>query len=639
MSDNRSTIAFPATNPLPPGRRGVSVRCSYPLSLPGFRFNAEAGEMVAFIAPELAMLDAVGNALFHASQFDQRAPETIDIERMLEVWGSERPVVVFRNEIRHNVANPVEAESLAYAKAMAVPQISADAEDLVCRLTGVPATSLREMYGASESSPDAWRVSLARLLLMSKPARHGVLIVEESPHTRDIIDVLLAARPWIQPTVIVLSADAAACIKANRRLYVSLVKELDEYQVVRLNGAITSMLANIPRDGFFSSTRCPCGDSLEANEAKLRRCARCNSDALGGWECTACPYGVCIRCLDSERFVEARVAEGRDDSYTLAMSAPAAVQLVVPDVVGLVLRFACSTVAEAHSAGSVCRSWRKGLLADEELWAVFFARRWPDRRMPRRATSTLYRARVLSELRAVGCDSVEDYRVARGAAAVQTSTAFADTVFTPIEECEFAFKCPLMFSALRPLQRELGISGAPAEVRFCDVCTKKVYEVRSQAELEHHRSLRHCVSFTRENMSALASVESLTRYFILGDAADGGRAAVQLLRQIAHWLPLIYQTVGKPDDEFAVRWVDGAVEVLLQHEYEQACATIQVMLDAPANLRRLASRAHVWLSHTTPAAEHARSIHDALLTATQRDEWMGDMDFSDDPPTLDIIPL
>jgi hypothetical protein len=344
MSDNRSTIAFPATNPLPPGRRGVSVRCSYPLSLPGFRFNAEAGEMVAFIAPELAMLDAVGNALFHASQFDQRAPETIDIERMLEVWGSERPVVVFRNEIRHNVANPVEAESLAYAKAMAVPQISADAEDLVCRLTGVPATSLREMYGASESSPDAWRVSLARLLLMSKPARHGVLIVEESPHTRDIIDVLLAARPWIQPTVIVLSADAAACIKANRRLYVSLVKELDEYQVVPLNGAITSMLANIPRDGFFSSTRCPCGDSLEANEAKLRRCARCNSDALGGWECTACPYGVCIRCLDSERFVEARVAEGRDDSYTLAMSAPAAVQLVVPDVVGLVLRFACSTV-------------------------------------------------------------------------------------------------------------------------------------------------------------------------------------------------------------------------------------------------------------------------------------------------------
>jgi hypothetical protein len=72
--------------------------------------------------------------------------------------------------------------------------------------------------------------------------------------------------------------------------------------------------------------------------------------------------------------VEARVAEGRDDSYTLAMSVPAAVQLVVPDVVGLVLRFACATVRQAHTAGSVCRSWRKGLLADEELWAVFFAR-------------------------------------------------------------------------------------------------------------------------------------------------------------------------------------------------------------------------------------------------------------------------
>jgi hypothetical protein len=242
---------------------------------------------------------------------------------------------------------------------------------------------------------------------------------------------------------------------------------------------------------------------------------------------------------------------------------------------------------------------------------------------------------VLAE-RAVGCDSVEYYRVT---AAVRRSTALTDTVFTPIEECEFAFKCPMIFSALRPLQRELGISGAPTEVRFCDVCTKKVYEVRSQVELEHHRSLRHCVSFTRENMAALASVESHTRYFILGDAADGGRAAVQLLRQIAHWLPLIYQTVGKPDDEFAVRWVDGVVEVQLQHECEQACATIQVMLDLPANLQKLASRAHVRLPHTTPAAEHARSIHVALLAATLRGRWIGDTDFSDDPPTLDIIPL
>jgi hypothetical protein len=106
------------------------------------------------------------------------------------------------------------------------------------------------------------------------------------------------------------------------------------------------------------------------------------------------------------------------------------------------------------------------------------------------------------------------------------------SLFTPIEECDFAFKCPIIFSALRPLQPELGIHGEPAEVRFCDVCTKKVYEVRSQAELEHHRSLGNCVSFTRGSTASWARLEGHTRYVIYGDAADGGQAAIRLLRQI-----------------------------------------------------------------------------------------------------------
>jgi hypothetical protein len=58
-----------------------------------------------------------------------------------------------------------------------------------------------------------------------------------------------------------------------------------------------------------------------------------------------------------------------------------------------------------------------------------------------------------------------------------------------------------------------------------------------------------------------------------------------------------------------------------------------------AELSQDAERAHVRLPHTTPAAEHARSIHVALLAATLRGRWTGDTDFSDDPPTLDIIPL
>jgi hypothetical protein len=68
---------------------------------------------------------------------------------------------------------------------------------------------LRDITTVHGNDQANWRAALARLLLTSKAARHGVLVVEESPHTRDIIDVLLALRPWIQPTVIVLSADAA----------------------------------------------------------------------------------------------------------------------------------------------------------------------------------------------------------------------------------------------------------------------------------------------------------------------------------------------------------------------------------------------------------------------------------------------
>jgi hypothetical protein len=642
-------------NPLPAGRRGVSVslRCSSTL-----QFDAEAGTILALVCNDRPRRDIFRDQLlmpyFQRVSFDGTAEKNIDHDGMQREWGSEFPVALLTFDQR---GRPVD-----YSTTLEVQGITTAAEELVCSVVGVASAVLRNVTAVHVGDPANWRAALARLLLTSKPARHGVLIVEESPHTRDIIDVLLALRPWIQPTVIVLSADATACTKANRRLYASLVKELEEYQVVPLNGAITAMLADIPRDGFFSSTRCPCGGSLAAKKAVLRRCARCNNGALGGWRCTACPYAVCIRCLDSERFVEARVAEGRDDSYTLAMSVPAAVQLMVPDVVGLVLRFACATVCQAHTAGSVCRSWRKGLLTDEELWAVFFARRWPRRRMPRRATSTLYRARVLAELRAVGRESLAEHRAAVTAAALTfgsdatapSSSAAADdakpsSLFTPIEECDFAFKCPIIFSALRPLQPELGIHGEPAEVRFCDVCTKKVYEVRSQEELEHHRSLGNCVSFTRGSTASWARLEGRTRYVIYGDAADGGQAAIRLLRQITAALEGISTKLGvetgrEDRQHLEVKWNDGAVELTSRLYGEVFSALIHVVLGRPSTR---ASRTVELLLHVDntgreeTAAIHAKAIMDnlrgSLLQRALRDSYAGAVRC--DPEPTRVIPL
>jgi hypothetical protein len=584
--------------------------------------------------------------------FDGTAVKDIERVGMQREWGSEFPVALLIDQ---------RVQPVDYSTTLEVQGITTAAEELVCSVVGVASAVLRDVTAVQGSDPANWRAALARLLLTSKAARHGVLVVEESPHTRDIIDVLLALRPWIRPTVIVLSADAAACTKADRRFYASLIKELEEYEVVPLDGAITAMLANIPRDGFFSSTRCPCGGGLEANEAVLRRCARCNNGALGGWWCTACPYAVCIRCLDSERFVEARVAEGRDDSYTLAMSVPAAVQLVVPDVVGLVLRFACTTVGQAHRVGSVCRSWRKGLLADEELWAVFFAQRWPKRRMPRRTTSTLYRARVLAELRAVGRESLAEHRAAVTAAALTFSNvatapsasmaavdAKPSSLFTPIEECDFAFKCPINFSALRPLQPELGVHGTPAEVRFCDVCTKKVYQVWTQAELEHHRSLGNCVSFTRDSTASWARLEGHTRCVIYGDTADCGQAAIRLLRQITAALEGIstkidVETERNRRQPLAVKWNDGAVDLTSRQNGEVISTSIHVVLDRPRTHASRAVELPLHVDNTSleeTAAIHARAIMDnsALhLRGSFRGRYAGIM--HRDPQPIRVIPL
>jgi hypothetical protein len=184
-------------------------------------------------------------------------------------------------------------------------------------------------------------------------------------------------------------------------------------------------------------------------------------------------------CAAAAGFAATRIAEGAGDGSDEAMRVPAVVQRIVPDVVGTVLRFACESAAEAMRIASVCRSWYKGMVADRELWQQLYARRWPQRRMPSSVTMTTYRSRALAGRR---------LRVAHN---------IAESTLTPIEHCEFSYQCPMIEEALRELASETVMVGdvtVTTPVFFCDVCTKKVYQVGSQQEVDHHQAAGNCIA-------------------------------------------------------------------------------------------------------------------------------------------------
>jgi hypothetical protein len=213
-------------------------------------------------------------------------------------------------------------------------------------------------------------------------------------------------------------------------------------------------------------------------------------------------------------FAAARIAEGAGDGSDEAMRVPAVAQRVVPDVVGTVLRFACGSAAEAMRIASVCRSWYKGMVADRELWQQLYARRWPQRRMPRSVTMTTYRSRALAGRR---------LRVAHN---------IAESTLTPIEHCEFSYQCPMIEEALRELASETVIVGDVTVIRpvfFCDVCTKKVYHAGSQQEVDHHQAAGNCIVF---HPSPSIAIRGATAYYVLGNVADAGAAATRYMNAL-----------------------------------------------------------------------------------------------------------
>jgi hypothetical protein len=66
-------------------------------------------------------------------------------------------------------------------------------------------------------------------------------------------------------------------------------------------------------------------------------------------------------------------------------------------------------------------------------------------------------------------------------------------------------------------------------VFFCDVCTKKVYHVGSQQEVDHHQAAGNCIVF---NSSPPIAVKSTTTYYVLGNVADAGAAAARYMNAV-----------------------------------------------------------------------------------------------------------
>jgi hypothetical protein len=114
----------------------------------------------------------------------------------------------------------------------------------------------------------------------------------------------------------------------------------------------------------------------------------------------------------------------------------------------------------------VCKAWR-GHASGNELWRPLFSERWPragSRELPNiKSWYTLYRRRA--------------NLLARG-----KSTADL------LEGCDWEFKCPLLFSELKPVPGE-------SSVRHCDQCDRHVYLCRDKVELNKHVEMSHCIAY------------------------------------------------------------------------------------------------------------------------------------------------
>ena len=68
-----------------------------------------------------------------------------------------------------------------------------------------------------------------------------------------------------------------------------------------------------------------------------------------------------------------------------------------------------------------------------------------------------------------------------------SSDLFTEKNDAMIEGCEWIYKCPLSFKNLK--------GTSDPNIKFCNVCKKKVYNVKTKEELRTHANQGHCIAY------------------------------------------------------------------------------------------------------------------------------------------------
>jgi hypothetical protein len=446
----------------------------------------------------------------------------------------------------------------------------------VCGLMGLSWTQLSGESAASTESdahasePAPWRVGLARLLINSTVAGKDILVFRQGRDTLATLAAVLKCRPLVQPAVLLCSDDAAALEFADS-MYVVTTASSKSWLVTPFTLPWIPVRVKAP-PGYVSSTLCPCGEPLIIARESVYHCSRCDCGWVAGARCSACSYALCLRCVDALRFTETRIHEGAADDSVNAMTVPCAVQVLVPDVVGVVMQF-CQSIAEAHRVASVCRSWRKGFFADGDLWARFFRERWPARGpRVRKAGASVYRTRVLAELRTVGLCSEAERRSAHGSYAAAYNATTLPLSLCSIENCDET-SCPMMSKAMRMF----------AGSRFCELCRERVQECESEDSFTRHRVAGDRTSFSplrTPHFRRHGAVPSKFAWFlVLGSSTDAGASAFAHVRRIATALPWL---LSAEYDALNTEWINASLH-LVGTKPNITTVYVEVVLDDPSN--------------------------------------------------------
>jgi hypothetical protein len=190
----------------------------------------------------------------------------------------------------------------------------------------------------------------------------------------------------------------------------------------------------------------------------------------------------------------------------------------------------------------------------------------------RRAGASVYRTRVLAELRTVGLCSEAERKSTHGSYAAAYNATTLPLSLCSIENCDET-SCPMMSKAL----------GMFAGSRFCEVCRERVQECESEDSFTRHRVAGDRTSFSplrTPHVRRHGAVSSKFVWFlVLGSSADMGASAFAHVRRIATALPWL---LSAGYDALNTEWINASLH-LVGTKPNNTTVYVEVVLDDPSN--------------------------------------------------------